>query len=52
MLWLMGSLAIVLCNLINEDQRCGLLDFIALFVGLSGDHPWPLLTLACSLVLW
>lgn len=35
---LMASLLIVPCNLINEDQRCGLLHFIALFVGISGDH--------------
>lgn len=49
---LMVSLVIVRCNLINEHQRCGLLDFIGLFVGLSGDHLWPLWTPACSFVLW
>ena len=49
---LMAPLVIVLCNLINEDQRCGLLHVIALFVAISGDHLWPLWTLACSFVLW
>ena len=52
MQWLMASLVIVLCNLINEDQRCGLLHAIALFVAISGDHLWPLWALARSFVLW